>query len=161
MYHYFKNVCDHEKILTLLGSQEWFPFETYDTKRLETRFIKSSKNPDLYVYIQSILDNISFNSKVEDNSIHPRKYIQDSYIDWHKDYEHAPDKPYEEWEGVLVLSNTSDSVTEFWPEQGERFSIKTFPGDLLLIKRKGIKHRVTSITNNGERMILKFQSRLN
>jgi len=166
MYYYCPNIFSAETILKLLPSSsrensDFFPFETFDTKRMQTMPVKTSKHPQLYESIQEILHLTPLSHfTLQENSVHPRKYVQDSYIDWHVDYEHSPDTPHEMWEGVLVLTNTSDSVTEFCNDDGTTFSIRTSPGDLILIKRKGIKHRVTRITNGGERMICKVTCRL-
>ncbi len=80
-------------------------------------------------------------------------------MDWHSDYSHLP--KYNDdlvYECILVLKNTSDSVTKFkidinGGEQEE--SVYTNKNDLLIVCRHGITHCVTKVTK-GERLTLKF-----
>ena len=56
-----------------------------------------------------------------------------------------------QYECVLTLSNTTDSVTIM----GGNKSIKARPNSLIIVRAQGIEHEVTKVTT-GERTFLKF-----
>jgi hypothetical protein len=158
MFWHIKQVCDPEQILLMLGPLDFFDFETHDTKRQQVMPLRDTH--ELYSYLQNTMLPLELDSnlvvtKLIERSIHPRKYVQDSYIDWHRDYDHLPDKGIVEFECILVLSNTSDSLTEFETSDGN-VKVRTEAGDLLIVTRRGVRHRVLPVTNHGERVILKF-----
>lgn len=76
-----------------------------------------------------------------------RKYVPGSFMVKHRDvliYK----KP--QYECVLTLSNTTDSVTNM-----EKVPIKASPNSLIIVKALGVEHEVTKVTR-GERKFLKF-----
>ena len=76
-----------------------------------------------------------------------RKYVPGSFMKKHKDvliYK----KP--QYECVLTLSNTTDSVTNM-----EEVPIKASSNSLMIVKAQGVDHEVTKVTK-GERNFLKF-----
>ncbi len=86
-----------------------------------------------------------------------RKYVQTSFMDWHVDFDQLGKENFPIFELILTLSNTTDSFTEFKGEDGSIEQIYTEPGDLLIVTRHGIAHRVTEVTNHGELLILMFR----
>ena len=89
---------------------------------------------------------------VSEYPIELRMYRVGSSMEWHVD-----DLLYEEpqCEMVLVLDNTSDSVTEFVDASGELHSEWTPPNSALLVRAGGARHRVQPL-KRGERTILKM-----
>jgi len=81
-----------------------------------------------------------------------RRYTNGHFIDWHIDYEHELLKETIEYECILTLKNTTNSITETTTRK-----FITIPGSLMIVCHKGQKHRVTKVTNNGERIILRFK----
>ena len=81
-----------------------------------------------------------------------RVYRVGSGMDWHVD-----DALYTapQCELVLVLDNTSDSVTEWTDATGELHSEWTPPNSALLVRAGGARHRVQPL-RRGERTILKM-----
>ena len=77
-----------------------------------------------------------------------RKYVNGSFMKKHKDtlIYNIP-----QYECVLTLSNTTDSVTIM----GGNKSIKARPNSLIIVRAQGIEHEVTKVTT-GERTFLKF-----
>jgi hypothetical protein len=82
-----------------------------------------------------------------------RQYGVGDYMDWHVDYEGSYNGQYEVYEGIVTIVNTSDSRTEFETD-GEIVSYQSVPGDLLMVCRDGVRHRVTNVTQ-GERITVK------
>ena len=77
-----------------------------------------------------------------------RKYESGSFMLRHKDvcFYRIP-----QYECVLTLSNTSDSITFM-----EDHPIASVPNSIMIVRANGIDHEVSKITNGGERRILKF-----
>jgi hypothetical protein len=73
-------------------------------------------------------------------------------MEWHvDDLLYAPPQ----CELVLVLDNTSDSVTEFVDGEGTLHSEWTPPNSALLVRAGGARHRVQPL-RRGERSIIKM-----
>jgi len=87
-----------------------------------------------------------------DIPIEYRKYVIGSYMDWHKDQQMLPDQL--QYECVITLTNNSDSFTLLKCENGVK-EISTTPNSLLIVRAKGITHKVTRL-GKGERTILKM-----
>jgi hypothetical protein len=76
-----------------------------------------------------------------------RKYVPGSFMKKHKD---TLIYKIPQYECVLTLSNTTDSVTNM-----EATPLKAKPNSLIIVKALGIEHEVTPVTK-GERKFLKF-----
>jgi hypothetical protein len=76
-----------------------------------------------------------------------RKYVPGSFMKKHRD---ALIYRIPQYECVLTLSNTTDSVTDM-----EGTQLKAQPNSLIIVRAQGIEHEVTKVTN-GERKFLKF-----
>jgi hypothetical protein len=76
-----------------------------------------------------------------------RKYVPGSFMKKHKD---VLIYKIPQYECVLTLSNTTDSVTKM-----EDTPIKATPNSLLIVKALGVEHEVTEVIK-GERKFLKF-----
>jgi hypothetical protein len=89
-----------------------------------------------------------------DIPIEYRKYKIGSNMHWHRDTQMLPDQL--QYECVITMENTSDSKTEMKKWFG-LFScgISTEPNSILIVRAKGVEHRVTT-TTQGNRTILKF-----
>jgi hypothetical protein len=142
-----------EEIKALLPSEEnWYPFSTNELSRLQSQNLTTKSNN--FASLKEELVKIGL--KMKEEIIHPRLYRKDDWMDWHSDYSHLPFSQTDElvYECILVLKNTSDSVTKFKSGEKEE-SVYTDPTDLLIVCRHGITHCVTKITE-GERLTLKF-----
>jgi len=154
-----------EEIIELLPSEEnWYPFSSNELSRLQTHNltmrIKSLPQAKIFEIVKEELSKIGL--KMKDEIIYPRLYRKDDWMDWHSDYSHIPFSQTDElvYECILVLKNTSDSVTKFkinnnQSEKKIEESIYTNPSDFLVVCRHGITHCVTKITE-GERLTIKF-----
>ena len=87
-----------------------------------------------------------------DIPIEYRKYVVGSHMHWHKDTQMLPDQL--QYECVITLTNNSDSSTLLKYENGVK-KISTQPNSLLIVRAKGITHKVTPLAK-GERTILKI-----
>ena len=87
-----------------------------------------------------------------DIPIEYRKYVVGSHMDWHKDTQILPDQL--QYECVITLTNGSDSFTLLKYENGVK-KISTKPNSVLIVRAKGITHKVTRL-GKGERTILKI-----
>ena len=76
-----------------------------------------------------------------------RKYVPGSVMQKHKD---TLIYKIPQYECVLTLSNTTDSVTKM-----KETPIKASPNSLIIVRALGIEHEVTKVTK-GERKFLKF-----
>lgn len=76
-----------------------------------------------------------------------RKYVPGSFMQKHRD---TLIYKMPQYECVLTLSNTTDSVTNM-----EDTPIKALPNSLIIVKALGVEHEVTKVTK-GERKFLKF-----
>jgi len=76
-----------------------------------------------------------------------RKYVPGSFMQKHRD---VLIYKMPQYECVLTLSNTTDSVTNM-----EDTPIKALPNSLIIVKALGVEHEVTKVTE-GERKFLKF-----
>ncbi len=125
-----------------------------DTTSRDHSFCKSkiiSENIlNLLPKISQLLEDDSIT--LAENYTSYRRYTKGHYIDWHIDYEHELPKETIEYECILTLKNTTDSITET-----ESKKMKTIPGSLMIVCHKGQRHRVTKVTNDGERIILRFK----
>jgi hypothetical protein len=85
-----------------------------------------------------------------------RVYGVGDWMGWHRDgvLPHMPvgDPQYE---CVLTLNNTSDSMFEWVDDAGRVCGLKTVPNMLVVVRGGGVKHRVTRVTR-GQRGTLKF-----
>ncbi len=145
----------NEILLECPPLDEWFPFITKNVSRLQCRHVTLKTDPTIFSILNQCLSNIGL--KLKDNMIHPRLYKQNDWMDWHVDYDHLPFNESDEfeYECILVLQNTSDSVTKFKKEESKEEEYASKDGDLLIVCRHGISHCVTPITT-GERYTLKF-----
>jgi hypothetical protein len=146
-----------KKLLNLLPPiDQWYHFETNTVSRTQSRTLSPKEDPETLTFINEILARIGL---VIDNPIlHPRHYRQGDFMDWHSDYDHLPfDTCNHQYECTLVMSNSSDSVTCFKDHvTGQIDSYSSQAGDLLIVRRHGICHSVSPITNGGERMMIKI-----
>jgi hypothetical protein len=145
--------------------ENWFSFCSFDVSRLQCEQLTLKNGKTLFTLLKEPL--IKLGLKIYPEVIHPRYYKKDDWLDWHSDYSHLP--KYNEdlvYECILVLKNTSDSVTKFkinvnggvngGVNDGEsEESVYTNENDLLIVCRHGITHCVTKVTE-GERLTLKF-----
>jgi hypothetical protein len=151
------------KVIKLLPSEEdWFLFSTNDVSRLQSQNLttKSNNFAKIFEIIKEELSKIGL--KMKEEIIHPRLYRKNDWMDWHSDYSHLSFSSEDElvYECILVLKNTSDSVTKFkinnkQNENEIEESVYTNATDLLIVCRHGITHCVTKVTE-GERLTLKF-----
>ena len=81
-----------------------------------------------------------------------RMYPRGSSMDWHLDEALYADPQYEV---VLTLENTSNSVTEWKDLEGGRGREWTEPNSAVIIRAETAVHRVTAV-GRGERSILKL-----
>lgn len=96
--------------------------------------------------IRSITQNQSI-YLAKDFPIEYRKYVPGSFMQKHKD---TLIYKVPQYECVLTLSNTTDSVTKM-----KDTPIKATPNSLIVVKALGVEHEVTKV-NKGERKFLKF-----
>ncbi len=160
-YSHNKNFISEEvtkEIVNLLPPvKNWFPFCSSDVSRLQCEQLTLKNGKRLFTILKEPLMNIGL--KIYPEVIHPRLYKKDDWMDWHSDYSHLP--KYNDdlvYECILVLKNTSDSITKFKinVNGGEsEEDIYTKENDLLIVCRHGITHCVTKVTE-GERLTLKF-----
>ena len=152
------------EIIKLLPPEEdWFPFSTNDVSRLQSQNLTPKGNnfasSKVFQILKEELGKIGL--KMKDEIIHPRLYRKDDWMDWHSDYSHLPFSTTDElvYECILVLKNTSNSVTKFKINDNNKIkkeeSVYTNENDLLIVCRHGITHCVTKVTE-GERLTLKF-----
>ena len=89
-----------------------------------------------------------------------RVYRQSAYMDWHQDESLFEDEPHVEC--VYTLSNTTDSETHWRLPDGDARDIKgewLAPNTCLVLLAGADDapfHKVTPVTNRGERTIVKF-----
>jgi len=112
----------------------------------------SSLNPVATILknYQREIKNLTHNSNIylaNNFPIEYRKYVPGSFMKKHKDLLIYKIPQYE---CVLTLSNTTDSVTKM-----EDIPIRATPNSLLIVKALGVEHEVTQVTK-GERKFLKF-----
>jgi len=112
----------------------------------------SSLNPVAIILknYQGEIKNLTHNPTIylaNNFPIEYRKYVPGSFMKKHKDILIYKIPQYE---CVLTLSNTTDSVTKI-----EDTPIKTTPNSLLIVKALGAEHEVTEVIK-GERKFLKF-----
>ena len=79
-----------------------------------------------------------------------RKYGKGSFMDTHRDTQIYKIPQYE---CLLTISNTTDSVTNFFTRK--TVSIQSTPNSLVILKANGVKHNV-DLTTYGHRYFLKF-----
>ena len=133
--------------------EELFPFKTEVVSRLQSRQLSLKKDSDVIKLINELLKNIGL--QLSSNTIQPRIFRQGDFMDWHSDYDHLPiNNDKLEYECVLILHNTSDSVTKFRLDTDTE-KYHSVEGDLLIVCRNGIIHKVES-PKVGERLTLKF-----
>jgi hypothetical protein len=114
--------------------------------------------------IESLLFNKKFIKKIReltgnynlypclDVPIEYRKYSIGSSMNWHSDTKILKDQY--QYECVLTLTNTSDSLT-IMNRILYNDEISSEPNSLMIVRAHGILHKVTE-TTKGERTILKF-----
>lgn len=136
-----------------LNTVEWFPFSTNKLSRFETRKFNSKFCKPLFTLLNEQLCKLGL--KIHPDVIHPRLFKKNDWIDWHSDFSHLPISDIIEYECILVLKNTSDSLTKFKTDTNCEESVATKENDLLIVCRHGIEHCVTKVTQ-GERLTLKF-----
>jgi hypothetical protein len=147
-----------ESIKSLLPPKEqWFHFRTGDVTRFQCRNLTPKIDSELFTIMNQLL--ASANLKLSKEIIHPRLFKASDYMRWHSDYDHLPFVEGKlEYECILVLHNTSDSVTSFKVDKNDDTVVEQYhskDGDMLIVCRNGITHRVDSPTY-GERLTLKF-----
>jgi hypothetical protein len=76
-----------------------------------------------------------------------RKYLPGSFMIKHRD---TMIYKIPQYECILTLTNTTDSVTDMDGEQ-----IKSKPNSLIIVRANGIEHHVTKVSK-GERKFIKF-----
>ena len=146
-----------EKINNIQRNVDWFKMtndSSLKVSRSQTRplYKRNSIHSELFKIIESSLEII--NLKLIFDQISPRKYEIGDFMEWHSDYSSYPISNTLEYECILVLENTSDSITQFKVEDRiEDYVSKE--GDLLILCRQGIEHQVTKVTK-GNRLTLKF-----
>jgi len=107
-------------------------------------------NPKFIKYLENI---ISTKLKKTSYPVEYRKYFTGSNgIHWHKDKLLFTEPQFEL---VLTIDNTSDSVTQWKEESGKQHSIKTKPNSIIMVKADSALHKVTKI-KSGERYIVKY-----
>lgn len=161
----FLTTVQIEEIIALLPTEEnWYPFSTNELSRLQSQNLTTKSNNFASLKVFQILKEElgKIGLKMKEEIAYPRLYRKDDWMDWHSDYSHIPFSQTDElvYECILVLKNTSDSVTKFkinnnQSEKEIEESIYTNPSDLLVVCRHGITHCVTKITE-GERLTIKF-----
>lgn len=155
-----KEVLSREEVAELLSllppRETWYSFETTTVSRSQSRSLSACDDPKVINIINTAFAPIGLT--IEKPLLHPRLYRQGDFMDWHSDYDHLPFTGNEElYECTLVLMNTSDSVTRFKHKKTlEVSSYFSNPGDVLVVRRHGISHSVSEITNGGERMMIKI-----
>ena len=102
-------------------------------KKYQREIINLTHNPNIY---------LATNFPIE-----YRKYVPGSFMKKHKD---VLIYKIPQYECVLTLSNTTDSVTKM-----EDIPIKATPNSLLIVKALGVEHEVTEVIK-GERKFIKF-----
>ena len=104
-------------------------------------------------FIKSLENMISTKLKKTSYPVEYRKYFTGSNgIHWHKDKLLFTEPQFEL---VLTIDNTSDSVTQLKEELGVLHSIKTKPNSIILVKANTVLHKVTKV-KSGERYIVKY-----
>jgi len=104
-------------------------------KKYEGEIKQLTHNPNIY---------LAHNFPIE-----YRKYVPGSFMRKHKD---TLIYKIPQYECVLTLSNTTDSVTKM-ADTGT--PVKASPNSLMIVKALGVEHEVTKVTS-GERKFLKF-----
>ena len=131
--------------------------------RSQTEVIR--KNNKAYSQLFEIIENAlsKYNLKLLFDRIGTRKYEIGDFMGWHSDFDLELSETKNtvlEYECVLVLENTSDSMTQFKVEDSstDKVTIESYVSkekDVLILCRRGIKHQVTPLTK-GSRLTLKF-----
>ena len=144
----------------------------YELKQYDERLAASKENYNNVVRYNLIIDNNSpsslnpiaiilkkYQREIKNLTHNPtiylannfpieyRKYVPGSFMKKHKD---VLIYKIPQYECVLTLSNTTDSVTKM-----EDTPIKASPNSLLIVKALGVEHEVTQVTK-GERKFIKF-----
>ena len=107
-------------------------------------------NPDFIQKMRQLTKNPNLVPALE-VPIEYRKYLVGSSMDWHRDTQMLPDQ--NQYECVITLTNTSDSVTLF-EKLDSIENISSDPNSIVIVRANGIRHKVTE-TTRGERTILK------
>ena len=81
-----------------------------------------------------------------------RVYNEGAYMNWHRDTKMIREQ--DQYECVLTLTNSSDSVTMVDYGVYKR-SISSVPNSVMVVQAHGVRHAVTK-TMMGERTIVKF-----
>ena len=165
-YIYEKNIYTNKEFNNILSicktiSSDDMILDPKATNRLMYEFTNKDKKTEL---LQSLLFNKKFIKKIRkltgNVKLYPclkvpieyRKYTKGSYMNWHRDTQILKDQY--QYECVLTLTNTSDSLT-LMDNVLYNDKISTKPNSLVIVRAHGIRHMVTE-TQNGERTILKF-----
>jgi hypothetical protein len=126
---------------------------------IQRQNVKIPLNNKIYdiIYSTTFINKIKYitNEKKLVPSFYPieyRKYLPNSYMNWHKDYVLHKTPQYE---CVLTLENIGDSIFEYINNTYKISTLKTSPNMLVTILADDLLHRVTE-TTFGYRTILKF-----
>ena len=105
---------------------------------------------------QSLLNNIGIKTKLNISKLplEYRIYKKNSRgMQWHKD-SLIDKRP--QFEIVFTLENESNSRTIGQMSNGKKIKVKTKPNQVIIVMGGGILHKVSPITNNKRRIILKL-----
>jgi hypothetical protein len=150
-----------KRLLDLLPLRDqWYLFKTDTVSRTQSRTLSPKEDPETLTFINQALARVGL--EIDNPVLHPRLYQQGDFMDWHSDYDHLPfDICRHQYECTLVLFNSSDSVTCFKDHiTGQIDSYSSHAGELLVVRRHGIRHSVSPITNEGHRMMIKISCKL-
>jgi len=128
----YNNVVRYNLVIDNNSPSSFNPVATI-LKKYQGEIKTLTRNPNIYL--------------ANNFPIEYRKYVPGSFMKKHKDLLIYKIPQYE---CVLTLSNTTDSVTKM-----EDIPIKATPNSLLIVKALGVEHEVTKVTQ-GERKFLKF-----
>ena len=160
--HYETNIYDPETFAQIQSFCLAIPEEDMiaDTKARGRLMYKLDHEPDIcaLIYHPDVLQKIR---DITDNPllvpceeipIEYRRYPLGTGMHWHSDNKMFPDQ--RQYECVIVVENTSDSVTVV-EQRLYQYRIATEANSLFLVQAQGVKHMVTPVTR-GTRSILKF-----
>ena len=155
-YIYKNNFLDKNDFIKLTNELKIYDKQLNNSKQTLnnlSRYNLELTSPNIYNIIkkyESKIKKLTKNSKIylaNNFPIEYRKYVKGDFMNKHRDLLLYKIPQYE---CVLTLSNTTDSVTDI-----EDYKISAKPNSLIILRANGAEHKVTMVTK-GERKFLKF-----
>jgi hypothetical protein len=155
-YAYVPDFLDKADYALLVGELKKYDERLYYSKETNNNLVRYNlavNEPPITQLLekyQPTINHLTQNPRIylaKNFPIEYRQYVPGSFMHMHRDQLIYKIPQYE---CVLTLSNTTDSVTKLAGKP-----IKAQPNSLMIVQAQGIEHEVTRVTQ-GERKFLKF-----